>query len=96
MKHFLSPLILTLPLALMACVMIEPVPGGPLDPATDACGASGLQGLVGQHARVLNTMRFAVPVRVIEAGMAVTMDYSAERLNIWLDEDRFIERVTCG
>lgn len=93
MKRFMP--ILILPLALMGCVVIEPVPG-PGTPVEDACGASGLQGLVGQHSRVLRTMRFAGPVRIVEFGMAVTMDYSAERLNIWLDEDGFIDRVTCG
>ncbi len=91
MKHFMP--ILILPLAVMGCVIIEPVPA---DPVENACGASGLQGLVGQHSRVLRTIRFAGPVRIIEFGMAVTMDYSAERLNIWLDEDGFIDRVTCG
>jgi Peptidase inhibitor I78 family len=33
---------------------------------------------------------------VIQYGMAVTMDYSATRLNIWLDRRDVIERVTCG
>ena len=93
MKHFMPNLIL--PLVLMGCVVIEPPPG-PGTPVEDACGASELQGLVGQHSRILRSMRFAGPLRVIEFDMAVTMDYSAERLNIWLDEDRFIDRVTCG
>jgi Peptidase inhibitor I78 family len=51
---------------------------------------------------VLAAMTFPSPTRIIEPGMAVTMDYSPERLNIWLAEGRVmaevnvIERVTCG
>jgi hypothetical protein len=30
------------------------------------------------------------------SGSAVTMDYSAYRLNFWLDRRDVIERVTCG
>lgn len=78
-------------LALAGCV--EPVPD--LPPA-DACGAPGLQGLVGQPRSVLAAMTFAGPVRVIEPGMAVTMDYSPNRLNIELDAGGRITRVTCG
>ena len=86
-------------LALVACVVV-PLPsvgGGGTTPAPeDACGASGLQGLVGQPSAVLQTMRFAGPVRIIEPNMAVTMDYSAARLNIWLNGAGRIDRVTCG
>lgn len=75
-----------------------PSPGiPPLPPITeDACGASGLQGLVGQDEAVLAGMRFRGPMRLIRPGMAVTMDYSAERLNITLNDAGTIESVTCG
>lgn len=77
-----------------ACTATEP----PLPPApdADACGAAALQGLVGQPAAVLETMRFAGPVRIIRPGMAVTLDYSAERLNIGIDASGRITRVVCG
>jgi Peptidase inhibitor I78 family len=69
----------------------------PPEPAPDgACGAPGLQGLVGQPESVLATMKFGVPTRIIQPGMAVTMDYSPDRLNIWIGEDGSIESVTCG
>lgn len=84
---------LTLPLLLAACV-VEPVP--PAEPVEDACGAAALQGLVGQPRSVLETMRFGQTTRIIEPGMAVTMDYQAARLNIWIAESGRIERVTCG
>lgn len=91
-----AALLLVLPLGLMACVP-EPMPPAP-DPAPmeDACGASALQGLVGQSAKKLETMRFAKTVRIIRPGMAVTMDYSAERLNIEVNAAEVITRVSCG
>lgn len=63
----------------------------------DACGASGLQGLVGQRDGVLTEMTFpAERVRVIRPGMAVTMDYSPVRLNIEIGTDGRIARLYCG
>lgn len=92
------------PAALSAC-NIMPLPTAPdlaseplplPAPVEDACGASDLQALIGQSASVLTTMKFASALRVIESDMAVTMDYSANRLNIWLNSSDRIERVTCG
>jgi hypothetical protein len=76
-------------LALAACVPQTPPP----DPD---CGAADLQTLVGQPASMLDTMKFSQAVRVIRPGMAVTMDYVAERLNIETDAASRITRVTCG
>ncbi len=90
------PLLLALPIALMGC-MPEPEPPVPDPmPVEDACGANGLQDLVGQSAKKLEVMRFGTPVRMIRPGMAVTMDYSAERLNIEINEAEIISRVSCG
>lgn len=83
--------VLALPIALMACVE----PGIPPDPV-DACGASELQWLVGQRGTVLVGMRFDTDVRVIQPGTVVTMDFSATRLNIYLNRADVIERVACG
>jgi hypothetical protein len=80
------------PLLLAGCVEPAPVPG---DPGGN-CGAAELQYLVGQPGVVLDGMRFSQDVRVVEFGMAVTMDFNPERLNIWLDQRDVIERVTCG
>lgn len=82
------------PLLLSACVM-QPVPMPPPDPLA-SCGADQLQYLVGRPGVVLDGMRFSQDVRVIQYGSAVTMDYSATRLNFWLDRRDVIERVTCG
>lgn len=88
------PLLLCAPLVLGACVM-EPVPMPPPDNLA-SCGADDLQYLVGRPGVVLDGMRFSQDVRVIQYGMAVTMDYSPYRLNFWLDRRDVIERVTCG
>jgi hypothetical protein len=77
-------------LPLGACVAETP------DPMQIGCGAEELQGLVGQPASVLETMRFSQPLRVIEPGMAVTMDFNPERLNIHVDGAKKISRVICG
>ncbi|WP_103258937.1 I78 family peptidase inhibitor [Tabrizicola aquatica] len=88
----LSAFLLSAPLLLAACVEPLPTP----TPTSDACGASELQYLVGQPGVVLDGMRFSQDVRVIQYGMAVTMDYRADRLNFWLDRRDVIERVVCG
>ena len=90
MKHGL-PLLLCAPLLLVACV--EPPP--PHDPV-DACGASEFQYLVGKPGVLLDGMRFSQDVRVVQYGMAVTMDFRADRLNFWLDRRDVIEKVVCG
>lgn len=91
MKHVLSALALG-PLLLAGCVA---TPVKPVEPVGQ-CGASELQYLVGQPGAVLNGMRFSQDLRVIQPGMPVTMDFRADRLNIWLNQSDRIERVTCG
>ncbi|MES2142817.1 MAG: I78 family peptidase inhibitor [Pseudomonadota bacterium] len=87
---------LALPALALVIAACQPVPATPIDPTLASCGASDLQSLVGQDKTVLATMTFPAPTRIIEPGMAVTMDYSATRLNIWIAEDDSIARVTCG
>jgi hypothetical protein len=91
--------VLALSLALAACIPAPP-PGEPA-PAEDACGASRVAGYVGRErsdalvaevARVSGARR----VRWIRPGDAVTMDYSAERLNVHLDAQDRIARFACG
>lgn len=91
-----SAILFALPLALMGCVPEPEPPVTNPTPVEDACGASALQDLVGQSAKKLEVMRFAKTVRIIRPGMAVTMDYSAERLNIEINEAEVITRVSCG
>lgn len=67
----------------------------PPEPVENACGAAELQVLVGQPAAVLQTMKFGTQTRIIRPGMAVTMDYRPDRLNIDIDHSEQITRVYC-
>lgn len=91
---FRTVLALSATTALLAACVTDPPQGG--TPAADQCGAAALQGLVGRSASTLDTVRLAGPVRVIRPGMAVTMDFIAERLNIDIDAREIITRVYCG
>lgn len=68
----------------------------PLVLPEDACGAAALQDLVGQDLAALGNLGDLGPVRVIRPGMAVTMDYAPERLNVMLDEADLILSISCG
>jgi hypothetical protein len=65
------------------------------------CSAETAQGLIGQtgtselaqKALVLTKARV---VRWTRPGMAVTMDYRTDRLNIDLDEQNRVRRISCG
>ncbi|MBL4915737.1 I78 family peptidase inhibitor [Szabonella alba] len=85
---FALPVVMSL---LAACVPQDQAP----DPVA-SCGAEGYQGLVGQHERALRGLRLPEPSRVIGPGMAVTMDFREDRLNIETGENRRILRVFCG
>lgn len=74
---------------------------GPTASDDDPCGAKQLAALVHRRDSAgtrASVARFAgnAPVRWIEPGMAVTADYSAERLNVILDEDGRIATLRCG
>lgn len=77
-----------------ACV--APPVATPIAPEADECGAAALQNLVGQPRQAVEGMTFTQPVRIIEPGQAVTMDFSAQRLNIELDANARITRIACG
>lgn len=95
MSRMPAPMILAAAL-LAACVPTVEDVEMPTVPPENACGAAELAGLVGQNRKVLEAMKFSGPVRVIEPGMAVTMDYIAHRLNIELDRRGTITRLSCG
>ena len=86
----ISALLLALPSRLMGCVpracappVTEPMP------SRRRLWRIGLAGLWSDKAaKKLEVMRFAKTVRIIRPGMAVTMDYSAERLNIEINAGR--------
>ena len=85
---------LAAPLTLVACV--EGAVPPPASPTEDTCGAAAFQDLVGQDVSPVFATTFTTPIRVIRPGEAVTMDFSAERLNFRVDGDEVVQSVTCG
>jgi hypothetical protein len=66
------------------------------EPEENACGAAGMQDLVGRDKAALAAITLPVGTRVIEPGTAVTEDYRADRLNIDVDAGGTITGVWCG
>ncbi len=69
-------------------------PARPIQP--DACGAAGLQHLVGGP--VPESFPVAGPIRVFATGDPVTMDYNPRRLNVEVSRQnrRRIVALSCG
>lgn len=66
----------------------------PQTPA-DACGAAGLQGLVGQPRAAVDRMKLPEQTRIIPADSAITADLMPDRLNIELDPAGRVTKVSC-
>ncbi|MEE2567196.1 I78 family peptidase inhibitor [Hyphobacterium marinum] len=83
-------------LALAACATMPEDPVDPVDPDAPACAADSYQHLVGQPIGEVDTETLPHPTRVVPHGVAVTMEYRADRMTVWLDRRDHIERVQCG
>jgi hypothetical protein len=90
-------------IGLVACLPQILIP--PADPfetppadasAANACGAGGMQDMVGKPFSVLAAMTLPAQTRLISPDSAVTMDFNAKRLNIFLDAAGMISSVRCG
>jgi hypothetical protein len=87
---------LPLLIALAACTNL-PTDGPAVPPAAkDTCGAARQSALIGQDATALERVMLLGQVRVIRPGMAVTMDFRAERINFVVSETGRIGRIYCG
>lgn len=62
----------------------------------DPCGMGDSAHLIGEHSDVLSGATFDGPVRILEFGALMTMDYLAERINFRLNEDGTIAEISCG
>ncbi len=80
-------------LLMAACAPEEPPA---TRPAEDACGASDLQGLVGQPVADQDFAAFGASQRIMQDGSPMTMDYRADRLNVTYDGRGRITRIWCG
>ena len=84
-------------LAVAACSpQIKPVPMPPT-----ACGAEKLGGFIGKKrtdaiSAEVARISGAKNIRWIKPGMAVTMDYREDRLNVRLNDKGVILSVSCG
>jgi hypothetical protein len=94
-----SALLPLLALGLLTACQSAPDPRflGPPEqaPGVDACGAAELQDMVGDPRSILDSMRFAVPLRVITPGTAITADFQANRLNFEIGDDGTITGIAC-
>lgn len=75
-------------MTLTACEPTAPQPTWPL-----ACDDS-FQSLVGTNIGAV-TLPAGLPHRIITPGMAVTEDYSADRLNLHVDDKGWITKTEC-
>lgn len=91
--------------ALLALVLVSacaaqqpptPTPGT-ADEATaaDTCGASRFRHLIGTQASAIDRSTLPPRARVIMPGQMVTMDFSAERLNIQVAPDGRVTTLRC-
>lgn len=79
-----------------ALVLLLAVAGCVAAPAENACGAEGLQDLIGRDDDVLSAMTFPQGTRLIYPGTPVTEDFRPDRLNIDIDQAGGITGVWCG
>ncbi len=91
-------LLLIAPLALAACATTGMAPPAPGD---GVCRGDNLGQFAGRPATPqldAEMMRVsgARIIRRVAKGMMVTMEYSDQRLTVWLTEDNRVERATCG
>jgi len=81
-------------LALLAACATAPVsPEGASD--ADTCGMAGFAHLIGAPAAAIDRATLPPRTRIITPDMAVTMDYSAERLNIIVGTDGIVGSMRC-
>lgn len=89
-------------LALSACATAAPPLGPPVDGGSGyVCRSEGLDRFIGQPAtQALGAdMLRASGARILRwvgHGMAVTMDFSPQRLTVQLTADNRVERANCG
>ncbi len=97
----MKPTILIAALALGACTTTQQSEGERVPALADSCDTSALAKLVGKpfSASVeadAKKQSGLTNVRVIRPGMAVTMDFRPDRLNIDIDEKNIVTGFRCG
>lgn len=90
------PLICASLLTLAACQQGTSSTDGPAADMDAQCIAPSLQTMVGQNRSELASQDLPNPTRILGPGMAMTMDYRPDRLNVEYDSDDIIVRIYCG
>ncbi|MCP3969973.1 MAG: hypothetical protein GY717_06595 [Rhodobacteraceae bacterium] len=62
----------------------------------DTCGAFLHQDLIGQPREAIEALDLPPPVRIIEHGQFVTLEFLPDRINFQLDREGLVERIYCG
>jgi hypothetical protein len=93
-------LILATALLAAGCSTADKPPAKPADPS-QGCTSSAVEHLQGQVAtpELLEQARQqagASTARVLTPGSVVTLEYNGQRLNLNVDDQRVITRVSCG
>lgn len=93
-------LILATTLLAAGCSTADKPPAKPADPS-QGCTSSAVEHLQGQVAtpELLEQARQqagASTARVLTPGSVVTLEYNGQRLNLNVDDQRVITRVSCG
>ena len=87
---------------LAGCSTVTSTDAEPIAPPKDAaCAPDGLDLFLGKKATpelgvIMLKASGAKTLRWVAPGMAVTMDYRVDRLNVDLDEKNMVTRVHCG
>lgn len=97
MIRFAVPLIAVV---LVGCAPSAAAPK-PMPAAPTPCGAEKLGGFIGKQrtdaiSKQVAEKSGAKGIRWISPGMAVTMDYREDRLNVFVSDKGVIQRVSCG
>lgn len=80
-----------------ACAQTSTTPPNTAEEATrqDTCGASHFRQYIGQDVSAIDRSTLPARARVIMPGQMITMDFSAERLNIRVGPDQKVTEVGC-
>lgn len=80
----------------LAGCQIDPAPPAVGEiPGPDECGRQAWLQAIGKNIDTLDIPQ-GKPLRIIRPGMAVTLDYFPERLNIHVDDKGRVLDVNCG
>ncbi|MGG4604191.1 I78 family peptidase inhibitor [Paenalcaligenes sp. Me131] len=83
-------------LMLAACKTVPLTPEQEAQLQSEECGAPTFQYLVGTPAQSLNLDVLPPYTRVIYPYSAVTMDFNPMRLNVYVNDEGFVTRLSCG